>query len=133
MEIYELTYLISPDTAENEIESIGINIKSSIREKEGTISKSNLPIKKKLAYPVKKKAQAFLVNLTFSLSPEKVECLEKEIKEEKQIIRHLIFKKKIIEKTPIRRALPKLKTQTKPKTKVELKEIDKKLEEILND
>ena len=127
MKLYEFTYLINPDISKEDINSLQEIIKSFIKEEEGSIVRINPPLKKNLAYPIKKKKEAFLVDLTFDLNPDKLDGLNKKIKSEKRIIRYLLFKKKLSKKKLKVRATRK----PQPKAKVELKEIEKKLEEIL--
>ncbi|MBZ9577427.1 30S ribosomal protein S6 [Patescibacteria group bacterium] len=149
MKNYELTYLISPDLSEEELKIFSGKISNFIQEETGTLEKTTEPSKKKLGYPIKKKEEAFLVALNFSLNPEKLGSLEKKLKSENQILRYVILTKKTPEKIlrPRRTSLglateetlPKIKKPpkvppkiTEPK-KVELKEIDKKIEEILGE
>lgn len=149
MKLYELTYLISPDLSEEELKNFSGKISNFIQEETGTLEKTTGPSKKKLGYPIKKKEEAFLVALNFSLNPEKLGNLEKKLKAENQILRYIILTKKAPEKTlrpkltslelASKEASPKIKKLpevppkiTKPK-KVELKEIDKKIEEILGE
>ena len=129
MKTYEFTYLIKPDLSKEDINSLQEIIKSFIKEEEGSIVKINPPLKKNLAYPIKKNKEAFLADLAFDLNPDKIDSLEKKIKSEKRIIRYLLLKKKLLKKKLKVRATRK----PQPKAKVELKEIEKKLEEILGE
>ena len=129
MKIYKFTYLIDPSLSREDINSLQDRINSFIKEEVGSVIKVNSPVKKRLAYSIKKNEEAFLADLTFNLAPEKLNSLEKKIKSEKKILRYLIFKKKILKK----RLEIKPKRKIKPKVKVELKEIEKKLEEILGE
>jgi len=134
MKTYEITYLISPESSTEDVESLQNKIKTFIQEKGGSINKANYPTKRILAYPIKKQREAFLADLVFLLEPLELVELEKKIKAEKQILRYLIVTKKIL-KEPLK---PKEKSKEilKPKIKepkVELKEIEKKLEEILGE
>ena len=132
MKNYELTYLISSDVSVEELKNLSEKIKSSIQEEEGAIKKTTEPSKTKLGYPIKEKEQGFLTILNFSLSPEKIANLEKKLKAENQILRYMILNKDLSEKIlHPKRTSPKLKT--KESEKVELKEIEKKIEEILNE
>jgi small subunit ribosomal protein S6 len=151
MKSYELTYLISPDLSEEDLKNFSGKISNFIQEDSGLLEKTTEPSKKKLGYPIKEKEEAFLIVLSFSLSPEKLESLEKKLKSENQILRYLILTKKTPETL-----LPKLQPRTIPSQtevsaglavkepnkplihqpkdeKVELKEIDKKIEEILGE
>ena len=134
MKTYELTYLIAPENSTEDIESLRDKIKTFIQEKGGSINKANYPTKRILAYPIKKQREAFLADLVFLLEPLKLPELEKKLKTEKQILRHLIITKKISKETLKPKVKPKkiLKPKTK-EAKVELKEIEKKLEEILGE
>ncbi|MBM3250875.1 MAG: 30S ribosomal protein S6 [Candidatus Nealsonbacteria bacterium] len=141
MKHYELTYIISPETTEEEVKNLGEKINRFILEENGKIEKISAPLRKKLGYPVNKKESGFLTTLRFSLAPEKLATLKKKLKKEAKIIRHLILIKKIKKEIPERKNLPITKSpfptlekngekRIKPK-KVELKDIDKKIEEIL--
>jgi small subunit ribosomal protein S6 len=129
MKTYEFTYLISPDLSREDLSSLQETIKSFIKEEEGSIVRINSPLKRILAYPIKKNKEAFLADLTFDLNPDKLDSLKKKIRAEKRIIRYLLLKKKLLKKKLKVRALRK----PQPKAKVELKEIEKKLEEILGE
>ena len=129
MKLYEFTYLIKPDFSREDINSLQDKIKSFITEGEGSVVKIDTPLKKYLAYPIKKNKEAFLTDLTFNLEPNRLDDLEKKIKAEKGIIRYLLLKKKLLKEKVGTRPRRRLK----PKAKVELKEIEKKLEEILGE
>ncbi|XOB40325.1 MAG: 30S ribosomal protein S6 [Candidatus Nealsonbacteria bacterium] len=130
MKSYQSTYLISSLLSQEEVKSLEERIKSFIIKEEGLINQVNFPVKKWLAYPIKKEKEALIFDLTFNLKPERLENLEKKIKSEKQILRYLILKKKLLKKKVLKTPR-RLKIKTKPK--VELKEIEKKLEEILGE
>ena len=131
MKNYELTYLISSDVSVEELKNLSEKIKSFVQE-EGAIKKTTEPSKTKLGYQIKEKGEAFSSVLNFSLNPEKIANLEKKLKAENQILRYMILNKDLSEKIlHPKRTSPKLKT--KESEKVELKEIDKKIEEILNE
>jgi len=131
MKLYELTYLISPELSESELNSLNEKITSLIQKGGGVLNEAGLPIKKELANQIEKKTEAFLARSTFYLEPTGLEDLEKELKTEKKILRYLILAKKLPRKAAMA-PIKKLRKIVKPKPKVELKEIEKKLEEILN-
>jgi small subunit ribosomal protein S6 len=132
MKLYELTYLISPEVSEQETKSLQEKTISTIEKMEGVLDESTLPFKIKLAYPIKKKTEAFFANLKFYLNEEKIKELENELRAEKKILRYLILTKPKIKIAKTKKELPKPTPKIFPKEKkVELKEIEKKLEEIL--
>ena len=131
MKSYELNYLISPDLSENELKDCQERVVSLIEEEGGILSEVNSITRKTLAYPIKKKRATYLNTLSFQLDPERLESLEKKIKAEAGILRYLILTKKLPKK--ILEIPRKPRKIVKPKLKVELKEIEKKLEEILGE
>jgi len=132
MKNYELIYLISPELSEEELKSLSNKMVGFIQEQGGVLKKTTEASKKKLGYGIKKKQEAFLITLNFSSNPEKLENLKKKLKTENQILRYMILNKDLSEKIlRPRRTIPELKT--KESEKVELKEIDKKIEEILSE
>ncbi len=136
MKHYELAYLISANLSSEEIRVLQEKINSFIQEggeKENKFSSPEIknPIKKTLAYPVKKEKEAYFAVLNFNLNSEKIIDLEKKLKNEKAILRYLILVKPPFKEKKITRLKPPL--LVKSKQKVELKEIEKKLEEILGE
>jgi len=141
MKNYELTYLVSTDVSGEELKNLSEKIKSFLQE-EGAIKKITEPSKKELGYQINDIGEAFLSILNFSLPPEKIADLEKKLKAESQILRYMILNKDLSEK-PLRPRRINPKTITKKvgeslsieskSEKVELKEIDKKIEEILKE
>ena len=135
MKLYELTYLIPSDLADEELKTFSQKIDNFVQTEEGIVKKASSLMKRKLGYLIEKKEVVYLATLNFQLNPEKIENLEKKLKAEKSILRYIILGKKVPKaiKVPIKlKTLPPKPSRKaeKPK-KVELKEIEKKLEEIL--
>lgn len=123
MKYYELTYLISPDLSEKEVLSFQEKIISLMQELGGELlGEVKTPMRKKMAY---------LATLNFHLNPKKLGSLEKKLKSESQVLRYMILTKKGPKRVP--EVAIKPKKIVKPEAKVELKEIEKKLEEILGE
>lgn len=140
--LYELTYIASPDYNPEEITEVLKKITNFIIEKNGSIEQEKDPVKIKLSYPIKKKSEAFLITIIFNLTPDNIKELEKELKAENQILRYLIIKLKREKAKKEKASIPKIiKTEISSKTtekaqkpiKAEINEIDKKIEEILNE
>jgi len=132
MRHYELTYLISKELNEEEVQNLQNKIISLIESAGGVLINQKAPIKKKLAYPVKKQPVAYLATIIYQLSAEKLTDLEKKLKTEAAILRYLIVvlpsltqpSKPTLPLTPIKKPAPTKKTK--------LEEIEKKLDEILD-
>jgi ribosomal protein S6 len=132
MRFYELSCLIKPDLSEEELKSLFEQISSFIQERGGVLDKGFKEKKMTLGYPIKEEGTAFLKNQNFYLKPEKLKDLKKKLKEKKEILRSIILTKKVKKITPKKPAKMKI-SKSKRKAKVELKDIEKKLEEILEE
>ena len=140
MKLYELTYLIPLDLPEIEVKSLQEKINSFILDSQGALDRIENIIRKRLGGPIKNQTAAQVGTLNFYMSPEKLAELEKKLKAENQVVRYVILYKKPRKAEAarrIRRLAPAMaevsaKTTEKPK-KVEIKEIEKKLEEILGE
>jgi len=134
MKTYELTYLISSGLTEEQVRDLQNKISALIKEEGGLPIGEAPTLRKKLAYPIKKEAQAYLANVNFQLLPEKLMNLEKALKTDDQILRYLMLIKRPTREIKKPRMIiePKIEKPKKEK-KVELKEIEKKLEEILDE
>ncbi|MDD5606553.1 MAG: 30S ribosomal protein S6 [Candidatus Pacebacteria bacterium] len=128
MNYYELTYLALISLTPEELEEIQTNIEKLVK-----LEKKEKPIKKPLAYLIKGENQAFLVSVFFNA--ESITELREYVKKEKRILRHLLIKTKPYKEEKKRREKPKKSSifRSSEKSKVELSEIDKKIEEILQD
>lgn len=127
MKYYELSYLLSVKLTQDEIKQIQERILLALRELKGILDEENPPMKRTLAYPIRKEKEALLVSLTFFLNPENAQEFKERLRKEKGVLRFLMFKKKM----PKERAV-EVKPVKKP-PKVELEKIEEKLEEILGE
>ena len=145
---YQLVCLISALTEPTGKEQITERINRLIQEGDGKISTISSPEERTLGYPIKKEKGAILLSFDFSYDGEKMPELQKNITTEQQILRY--FLKEIPKHKPYipsaRKSLFKKseseenesvaeKTTDKisgKEQKVELKDIDKKIEEIFN-
>jgi len=125
---YEISCLISPQTEEGGINAIKEKIFNSLQANEGLLISQIDPKKIKLAYPIKKKESAYLLTIEFQIKSDRLIDFEKTIKKEKEIIRYLLIEKKVYKE---KKAKTILRKTASPKVKVELKNIDNKIEEAL--
>jgi len=140
---YELTYIISSAITADQAQVKAKNIESLIQDKEGMILSSEKLSPMTLAYSIKKQGSGFLGVLEFQLEPEYLGQLREKLQKDDKIIRHMIIIKspvKIQKERRIRKkSLISKNTKIMPKEekkadkKVELKEIEKELDEILSE
>jgi ribosomal protein S6 len=146
MKQYELTYLTPQELTEEEGKNLQDKLAGVITAKSGTVTEFQKAYKRRLAYPVQKRDVAYVNTVIFQLEPKDLETLNKELKEEAKILRSLtIIHKPSMRKEPTRVRLRRVaaaaenakKEETekapakKEKPKAELKEIEEKLDEIL--
>ena len=145
---YQLISILSPLLDEKGIIEIGQKIKKWIEEKQGLL-KEEKTIHRRLAYPIKKHREAVYLDISFQLSPDSLQEFQKNLKLENNILRYMLQKKSLarkaeISKSPtlkISRRIPEFEIGVErkpafrpaPREKVKLEELDKKLEEILNE
>lgn len=149
MKTYELTYIITPEISSEEAEAKSGEIAALIQKNEGVVLKQTVPSAKALAYPVKKSASGFFGVLEFEIGPENLNKIKPVLTKDEKIVRQIITIKKTIKADKANRRKTKIsgifKTEKSPeetktqetsklkpeKEKVELEDIDKKLNELL--
>jgi small subunit ribosomal protein S6 len=141
--LYELTYIINPLLGELDLNAAAEKVRSFVNGLGGQIKKEMVGEKRKLSYPIKKQTHGFYVTAEFEIEPEKLSELEKFLKTNGDILRHLVINlaERKIEKPAKRPFRPKpavipsvaapLKAEKVEKVKIE--ELDKKLEELLKE
>ena len=147
---YELTLILLPQLEEENLEKAKKEIEETINQLEGTIvfKKENI---QPLAYPINKQGQGIFIVSQISISPETINAFSKELKLNNQILRHLITQIPVSAKVEKRKPATRLKShpqkiekpkttpkeikkpKKKPEEKIKLEEIDKKLDEIIEE
>lgn len=143
MKTYELTYIISSEISSEEAGVKAKEFCSFVESKEGTMLRSENPVAKTLSYPIKKFGSGYFVVLEFKIEPEKLSDLREKLEKDDEILRHVIIIKhparirkerrgarKPINIVTTTEATEKL-DEKKPDRKIELEDIEKKLDEIL--
>ncbi len=139
--MYELTYIINSNLSEQEVATQTNKVRDFINSFGGEVKNEKLGEKRRLAYPIEKQGYGFYVFVEFNIEPEKVDEVNAKIKLESQILRHLLISKEEVKKTPRKLRIPKIKEKVsailRPEEvvteKAKIEEIDKKLEELLEE
>ena len=139
-----------------EVEAKAREIESAIQSREGVILKQLNPVAKTLSYPIKSRASGFFGVLEFRLEEDKLVELKEMVAKDGKIVRHIVIIKEpvkvkkerrsrikapptfeIEQKTeviePIKEEKPVPVKTTAGKEKVELKDIEQKLDELLGE
>lgn len=138
-QLYEISYLLSPLVPAEKLADEVLVLRSVV-EKEKALILSEGPAKmRSLAYAINKFDTAYFGWLRLMLRPDLLESVKKELEKNSNIIRFLIIKTKqetFAKKTKLarpQRIISRIKKATLPtaERKIQEKEIDKKLEELL--
>ena len=89
---YELVYIVSPEVADDALESKIDGISQFITGREGVIADVEKWGKKKLAYPVNHFLEGNYVLTRFKISPARCKELEANLKISEEVLRHLLIK-----------------------------------------
>ncbi|MBI2055583.1 MAG: 30S ribosomal protein S6 [Candidatus Sungbacteria bacterium] len=145
---YEVSYLINPDVAEDQVFGEAGKITGFIQDARGLVGRIDEPKKRRLAYLIKDLHQAYFGCTIFTIAPEHLVELNRRLKAERNIIRFSITEeikrparearrpllaRPLSEKASIRLDDVKPFTPQAPKEedKAKIEELDKRLEEIL--
>ncbi len=127
---YELSYLLAPDVAEENLNLETAQIQKIISENGGESAESNTPKKRWLAYPVKKQAQAYFGVIYFNADKENIDEIKKNLSFNKKVLRFLIINEPLKKPEPVI-ATP-LKVQSEKTPEATAPSFDQKLKSILN-
>jgi small subunit ribosomal protein S6 len=135
---YELSYLLRIALPEEALPDEIQKLAGAIESEKGIISHSEMPRKRRLAYLVNKDIQAYFGWIKFTAHPEAVQNIGKKIKLNSSVLRFLLVEDTIPAMAPLRmpRIIPQqpaaeAKREEEPQERLDLEELDKKLEEIL--
>ncbi|MFA7691925.1 MAG: 30S ribosomal protein S6 [Candidatus Hydrogenedentales bacterium] len=91
MRTYEALYIISPELDESAIQTIIADVEKFITSGEGTIVRSDVWGKRKLAYTIKKHTEGVYVVLRFLANPDFIKRFEQYLKLADAIIRYMVL------------------------------------------
>jgi small subunit ribosomal protein S6 len=92
---YELMVLLRPDLADDRLEAALERIRNTVVEQGGTITfeKRDTPWgRRRLAYPIQKFQEAFYVLFQLVCPPRTVREIERELRLNEQVLRHLMVR-----------------------------------------
>lgn len=92
MRNYELVIILSSRLEEEKQKKLIDQVKKSIIDLKGKVTKADNWGKRAFSYPIKKQTQGIYVQLNFSLDEGKVRDLEKKIKAQEDFLRYLLIR-----------------------------------------
>jgi len=142
MEFYEINILISPNLSQEEAVSFVSKLEIEFQALGKIISESKAD-RKKLAYSIEKEEEAWLSYFSFFPNQgddlkQALDIIDKKLKEEKDVLRHLIIKREEQKVQKKRRSEPasaptEEKKESTPRTEVEFKDVEDKINELLEE
>jgi small subunit ribosomal protein S6 len=90
---YEVLYIVRADLDEEKVQDAVKRVNTLIERSGGTIERTNLWGKRKLAYEVKHQKEGSYVLQDFQFDPSRVPELEAALKITEEVLRHLIVRK----------------------------------------
>ena len=151
---YELAYIIPGNLSEDQHPKAQEKVSLLLKQAQAQIVSSEDLGKKKLTYPIKHLRHGFYKTVAFYLDAAKLKEIENELKLDANILRFLIIKthektakeiateekvktkrvkEKIAEQTKAAKEAEEVKVEKTQKKKVSLEDLDKKLDELLDD
>ena len=92
MRDYELVVIISPEVAEEQINTTLEKVSRFIAEKGGSVTEVNRWGRRKLAYPIKRSMEGVYVLTRFKAEPKSTAELEANLKLSEEVLRHLLVR-----------------------------------------
>ncbi|TMC83835.1 MAG: 30S ribosomal protein S6 [Chloroflexi bacterium] len=93
MRDYEVLYIVRADLDDDKVQDAVKRVNTLIERSGGTIERTNLWGKRKLAYEVKHQKEGAYVLQDFQLEPNRVPELESSLKITEEVLRHLVVRK----------------------------------------
>jgi small subunit ribosomal protein S6 len=90
---YEILYIVRADLDDEKVQDIVKRVSTLIEKSNGTLERTNLWGKRKLAYDVKHQKEGAYVLQDFQIGPERIPELESALKITEDVLRHLIVRK----------------------------------------
>ena len=159
MKNYELLYIVSSQFTDNEVPAVKEKVNALLQKNGAVIGYEEFIGKRKLAYPIKKSLHGYYIAAEFELEDgSKIKELNETLKLDKDVLRaQIIAKAKITQaeierkkrhaeepsevsgeapaekSSPIEPMEEEKKTAKTPDKKIKMKDLDEKLDEILQD
>ena len=89
---YEMVFIVSPEVADDRLDTIIDNVGRFITDKGGTVSDVERWGKRKLAYPVEHFVEGNYVLTQFKLKPTVSKELEANLQISEEVLRHLLIR-----------------------------------------
>ena len=93
MREYEVLYIVRADLDDDKVQDIVKRVNTLIEKSGGSVERTNIWGKRKLAYEVKHQKEGSYVLQDFQIGPDRIPELEAALKITEEVLRHLIVRK----------------------------------------
>ena len=93
MRDYEVLYIVRADLDDDKVQDIIKRVNTIIEKAGGSVERTNVWGKRKLAYEVKHQKEGSYVLQDFQIGPDRVPELEAALKITEEVLRHLVVRK----------------------------------------
>ena len=93
MRDYEVLYIVRADLDDDKVQDVVKRVNTLIERSGGTVERTNLWGKRKLAYEVKHQKEGSYILQDFQIGPDRIPELEGALKITEEVLRHLIVRK----------------------------------------
>lgn len=100
MRFYELVFIVRQDATSNQVEAIVQNYTKLVSEFSGKVTKTEFCGLRTIAYPIKKNKKGHYVLLNIAITIDGMKELERQIKINEDIIRHIFVKVEQMDNSP---------------------------------
>jgi small subunit ribosomal protein S6 len=90
---YEVLYIVRADLEDDKVQEIVKRVNTLIERAGGSLERTNIWGKRKLAYEVKHQKEGSYVLQDFQIGPDRIPELEAALKITEEVLRHLIVRK----------------------------------------
>jgi small subunit ribosomal protein S6 len=90
---YEVLYIVRADLDDDKVQDIIKRVNTLIEKADGSLERTNIWGKRKLAYEVKHQKEGAYVLQDFQIGPDRIPELEAALKITEEVLRHLIVRK----------------------------------------
>jgi small subunit ribosomal protein S6 len=90
---YEILYIVRADLDDDKVQDIIKRVNTLIEKSGGSLDRTNIWGKRKLAYEVKHQKEGSYILQDFQIGPDRIPELEAALKITEEVLRHLIVRK----------------------------------------
>ena len=89
---YEMIYIAVPQLDDESLATLNQRVAGWITSANGTVTDTNVWGRRKLTYAIRKQTEGIYIQINFQLTPSATRELERNLRLDEQVIRHLVIR-----------------------------------------